>query len=374
MKAAKVKQRGLSALGFPNLMDATMFRSLALSFLVCFVTLAAIFNIFTLFELWRFIAKTHAGAGLVARYLLFLMPLITVELFPATMLISVLVTYALLARRHEAIAWWASGQSVYRLMLPGFFFALAIAAGSWLVQEYVMPGSNLKQDALRARIRGDQARAMTGTGRQWLASPDTRRFYSYEFAEDGSLIEPTVYELDPEAVHLARVVNGKSGAWSDSTHLKLSEAETLTLKDLEVQRTTENETVFAGVESPAVFKPTIDKPSQLSSRDLRGYLTAAKQRGMDVSTLAVALQKKYAGPFGIIIMALIGMPLAVSFGRKGTVIALCAAVVVGVSYWAVGGGFQQLGNHGLLRPSVAGWSPLVIFTAAGTYFLSRVRT
>lgn len=373
-KAAKVRQRGLSALGFPNLMDATLFRSLALSFLVCFVTLAAIFNIFTLFELWRFIAKTHAGAGLVARYLLFLMPLITVELFPATMLISVLVTYALLARRHEAIAWWASGQSVYRLMLPGFFFALAIALGSWLVQEYVMPGSNLKQDALRARIRGDQARAMTGTGRQWLASPDTRRFYSYEFAEDGSLIEPTVYELDPEAVHLARVVNGKRGAWSDSTHLKLTEAETLTLKDLEVQRTTENETIFAGVESPAVFKPTIDKPSQLSSRDLRGYLTAAKQRGMDVSTLAVALQKKYAGPFGIIIMALIGMPLAVSFGRKGTVIALCAAVVVGVSYWAVGGGFQQLGNHGLLRPSVAGWSPLVIFTAAGTYFLSRVRT
>jgi len=374
MKAAKVKQRGLSALGFPNLMDATLFRSLALSFLVCFVTLAAIFNIFTLFELWRFIAKTHAGAGLVARYLLFLMPLITVELFPATMLISVLVTYALLARRHEAIAWWASGQSVYRLMLPGFFFALAIALGSWLVQEYVMPGSNLKQDALRARIRGDQARAVTGTGRQWLASPDTRRFYSYEFAEDGSLIEPTVYELDPEAVHLARVVNGKSGAWSDSTHLKLTEAETLTLKDLEVQRTTENETTFAGVESPAVFKPTIDKPSQLSSRDLRGYLNAAKQRGMDVSTLAVALQKKYAGPFGIIIMALIGMPLAVSFGRKGAVIALCAAVVVGVSYWAVGGGFQQLGNHGLLRPSVAGWSPLVIFTAAGTYFLSRVRT
>jgi len=373
-KAAKVRQRGLSALGFPNLMDATLFRSLALSFLVCFVTLAAIFNIFTLFELWRFIAKTHAGAGLVARYLLFLMPLITVELFPATMLISVLVTYALLARRHEAIAWWASGQSVYRLMLPGFFFALAIALGSWLVQEYVMPGSNLKQDALRARIRGDQARAVTTAGRQWLASPDTRRFYSYEFAEDGSLIEPTVYELDSEAVHLARVVNGKSGAWSDSTHLKLTEAETLTLKDLEVQRTTENETVFAGVESPAVFKPTIDKPSQLSSRDLRGYLTAAKQRGMDVSTLAVALQKKYAGPFGIIIMALIGMPLAVSFGRKGTVIALCAAVVVGVSYWAVGGGFQQLGNHGLLRPSVAGWSPLVIFTAAGTYFLSRVRT
>lgn len=375
--ATKVRQRtqrGLSAFGFPNLMDATLLRSLIVSFVVCFVALAAIFNIFTLFELWRFIAVTNAGAGLVARYLLFLLPLITVELFPATMLISVLVTYALLAKRQEAIAWWASGQSVYRLMLPGFFFALAVAFGSYMVQERIMPGTNLKQDALRARIRGGEARATTRTGRQWLASTDTRRFYSYEFGEDGQLIEPTIYELDADAVHLAQVVSGKSGTWSDQNHLKLLDAETLALKGMEVERRNEAELTFAGVESPQIFKPTIDKPSQLSANDLRSYLTAAKQRGTDVSALAVALQRKYAGPFGIIIMAFIGMPLAVSFGRKGTVIALCAAVVVGIAYWAVGGGFQQLGNHGLLRPSVAGWSPLLIFAAAGTYFLSRVRT
>jgi LPS export ABC transporter permease LptG len=308
------------------------------------------------------------------RYLLFLLPLIAVELFPATMLISVLVTYALLAKRHEAIAWWASGQSVYRLMMPGILFALAVGFGSWLVQEHVMPGSNLKQDALRAQIRGGEARAITRTGRQWLASTDTRRFYSYEFAEDGSLIEPAVYELDADAVHIAQVVTGKSATWIDPSHLKINETETLALKGMEVESRQAPETVFAGVDSPAVFKPTIDKPSQLSADDLQAYLRAAKQRGMDVSALAVALQRKYAGPFSIVIMAIIGMPLAVSFGRKGTIIALCAAVVVSVAYWAVGGGFQQLGNHGLLRPSVAGWSPLVIFAAAGTYFLSRVRT
>jgi lipopolysaccharide export LptBFGC system permease protein LptF len=237
-----------------------------------------------------------------------------------------------------------------------------------------MPGSNLRQDALRARIRGGEARAITRTGRQWLASTETGRFYSYEFTEDGQLLEPTVYELDPEAVHLAQVVHGKTALWTDDTHLKLLDTETLTLKGLEVESKSARETIFAGVESPAVFKPTIDKPSQLSAKDLQAYLRAAKQRGMDVSALAVALQRKYAGPFSIIIMAIIGMPLAVSFGRKGTIIALCAAVVVSIAYWAVGGGFQQLGNHGLLRPSVAGWSPLVIFAAAGTYFLSKVRT
>jgi LPS export ABC transporter permease LptG len=373
-KSAEMAVRFRKTLAFPNLLDATLLRSLVLSFVVCFIALAAIFNIFTLFELWRFIAVTQAGAGLVARYLFFLLPLVAVELFPATMLVAVLVTYALLARRQEAIAWWASGQSVYRLMLPGLCFALAVAFGSWLIQEHVMPVSNLKQDALRARIRGGEARAITRTGRQWLASTDTRRFYSYEFGEDGSLIEPTVYELDADAVHLAQVVSGKSASWSDATHLKMLDTETLALKGMDVVRRSDAETVFAGVESPTVFKPTIDKPSQLSAKDLDRYLDAAKQRGIDVSSMAVALQRKYAGPFSIIIMALIGMPLAVSFGRKGTVIALCVAVVIGISYWAVGGGFQQLGNHGLLRPTVAGWSPLLIFAAAGTYFLSRVRT
>ncbi len=73
-------------------------------------------------------------------------------------------------------------------------------------------------------------------------------------------------------------------------------------------------------------------------------------------------------------MAFIGMPLALSFGKRGAIIALCVAVGVSAAYWAVGGGFQQLGNHGLLPPAVAAWASPVIFAAAGTYFLSRIRT
>lgn len=361
--------------GFPSLLDTSLFRTLGISFLLGFVALLSIVVIFTLFELWRFIGANHVPAVIVAKYLLSLLPVVTVELFPATMLITVLVTYALLARRSEAVAWWASGQSVYRLMVPGLLFAIAAGAGTWLVQEHLMPSANIRQEALRARIRGGQPRAITGTGRQWLASVESKRLYSYEFDDQGGVLnEPTIYELDNDGVHLTRVTHGKKGVWVAANEMLIKEAETINLRGMIVERQIAAETRLAGVDPPQVFKPLNDRPSQLTVAALSAYLKAAKMRGVDVSALALALQRKYVNPFSVLVMAFIGMPLALAFGRRGALVAMCVAVGVSVAYWGVGGGFQQLGNHGLLPPEVAAWSPPVLFAAVGTYFLSRVRT
>src|SRR5439155_24032611 len=125
-------------------------RTMTFSFFFGFVSLVLIFNVFTTFELWRFIATSKASMTLVAQYLFYLLPLVSIELFPGSVLVAALMTYALIARRREAVAWWASGQSVYRLMLTGLAFAILIAAGSWLIQERVMPQANVRQDNLRA--------------------------------------------------------------------------------------------------------------------------------------------------------------------------------------------------------------------------------
>jgi LPS export ABC transporter permease LptF/LPS export ABC transporter permease LptG len=366
---------GAGRSGFPSLLDTSLFRTLAISFLLGFLALLSIVVIFTLFELWRFIGANHVPAAIVARYLLSLLPVVTVELFPAAMLITVLVTYALLARRSEAIAWWASGQSVYRLMIPGILFAIAAGAGTWLVQEHLMPSANIKQEALRARIRGGQPRAITGAGRQWLASIESKRLYSYEFDDQRNVLtEPTIYELDDEGVHLVRVTTGKTGTWIAANEMLVKEAETLNLRGMIVERQVVAETKLAGLDPPQVFKPSNDRPSQLSVSALSSYVKAAKMRGINVSALALALQRKYVNPFSVLVMAFIGMPLALAFGRRGALVAMCVAVGVSIAYWGVGGGFQQLGNHGLLPPEVAAWSPPVLFAAVGTYFLSRVRT
>ena len=360
---------------FPTLLDLGLLRMMTMSFLFGFLALVAIFNIFTVFELWRFIAANHAGAKLIAEYLFYLLPLVSVELFPGSVLVAMLLTYALTAKRREAVAWWASGQGVYRLMLPGFAFALLIAAASWAIQERVMPQANVRQDSLRAKIRGNIAQIATGSEKRWLVSTDGRRIYAYEFDDLRQvLLKPSIYDFDDQQVELKRVITGEEGKWLGSNEFEIAHAQWINLDDSHVTRQSANQLKISGVDPPSVFKPTVDRPSQLSADRLRTYIKTLKARGADTAALAVALQRKYATPFSVIVMALIGMPLAISFGRKSTVIALCAAVVVSLAFWLVTGGFQQLGEHALLPPGPAVWTPIVIFACGGLYFISRVRT
>jgi lipopolysaccharide export LptBFGC system permease protein LptF len=131
-----------------------------------------------------------------------------------------------------------------------------------------------------------------------------------------------------------------------------------------------------GDETSELFKLVLTAPSEMTARGLSAYLKALKTRGESVAArpYAVALERRRADPFAPLAMTLIGAPLAFAFGRRSTLTAVCAAIVFGLTFWAVLGGFQQLGSYGLLAPFIAAWSPTVIFASVGLYCLSRSRT
>jgi len=365
----------LSIANFPTLLDIGVARTMMLSFTFGFIALVLIFDVFTTFELWKFISANRAPMRTVAEYLFYLLPLISVELFPGSVLVAALMTYALIAKRKEAVAWWSSGQSVYRLMVPGFIFAMAVAAGGWFIQERIMPQSNVRQDALRARIRGNIAQISAGADRRWLVNADGSRIYAYDFDDHRQvLLKPSIYEFDDQQTQLKRVINGEEGKWLNGNQFEVSKAQWISLDQPSVVREAAEQLQITGVDSPSTFRPTVDRPSQLDSVGLRTYIKTLKVRGAETASLAVALQKKYSSPFTVLVMALIGMPLAIEFGRKSTVIALCSAVAVSLAFWLISSGFQQLGEHSLLPPPAAVWTPIVMFACGGLYFISRVRT
>ncbi|HKS30231.1 MAG TPA: LptF/LptG family permease [Pyrinomonadaceae bacterium] len=362
-------------LGFPSLLDRTVIRTISLSFATVLAALTALILVFTLFELWKWIVERGTGARTVLEYLLYLLPFVSIQLASPSMLVAVLVSYALMARRSEAIAWWACGQSVFRLALPGLFTATCAGLLLWGVQERLMPAANLRQDALRAQIRTGTVRGYTQAGRLWLASTETGRIYSYTYDGTGGQLEGlSVYEFDPEGIHLRRIVKGETADWNASGRMVLEGAEETTLEGLSMASRQVSRLELERSDSPDLFKPWADKPSQLSAKELSAYIKTIRRKGEAVAPLMVALQRKYADPFGVVVMALVGIPLALAFGRRSAIAALSYAVAVGLAFWGVTSGSQQMGVYGFLPPAVAAWAPVVIFGATGTYLLARSRT
>jgi LPS export ABC transporter permease LptG/LPS export ABC transporter permease LptF len=356
-----------------GLLDRSIITSLLKNLLLVLSALIAIFFIFTLFELLRFIAAGGSTAQLVLRYLFFLLPYVCVAVTPVSMLLAVLITYALLARRSEAISWWASGQSVYRLLVPCFLCALAVGGALWGVQEKLMPSANRRQNALRVQIRSGGVQSEPQTGRVWVASGDTRRIYSYAPGRGaGGFVSPLVFDFDEGAVHLLRIVSGERASIPDGRHLEVEGAKVLDLSG--GQQYLKGGTESLEVSDPEVFKYQLNNPHELDAGELSAYIKTLKRNDGDVQSLSVALERKRAEPFSPIVMALVGAPLALAFGRRSAVTALCAAVFIALTFLGVTSGLQQIGLGGLLPPFVAAWSPIFIFAAVGLYFLTRAKT
>lgn len=374
---ARRGRRPRTALRF-SLISGLMDRSIALSLLVYFSAslfiMVGVFLVFTVFELLRFIAVSGAGAGMVARYLWYLVPLAALSVTPVCALVSVLVTYSLMARRSETVAWWACGQSLYRMALPACAFAALLSWGYWLVQERVLPGANQRQDALRLQIRAGPSRAAMSGGLQWLA-PSDRSVYAYTLtARPGELESPSAYLFDGEGVHLRRVITGERAKVGGSG-LRVEQA---TVLDLAERSLKPSPGVDVGeAVAPDLFKPLLISPSALNSEQLSEYIKLLKLResaGAEVTSYLVARERRLVDPLAPLVMTVISIPLATIFGRRSAVKSLFAAVVLGITFWGGASLFQQMGNYGLIPPTVAAFALPLLFTTIGAYIFSRTGT
>jgi len=357
-----------------GLLDKSIFKSLASNFLLIVSALVGIFLVFTLFELLRFIAVNRAAPGLVLRYMLFLLPFACLAVTPVGVLLSSLVTFALMVRRNESVAWWSSGQSVYRFILPCICFASLLGCGVWLLQDKVMPEANRRQNALRGVIRSGGAQAQAQKGRLWVSSADGRHIYAYNPPNPGgNLNDLVVYSFDREAMHIESIYVSRRASNARGSKLELFEAELFEFGGGRVSYRHEPSVLIDSGDLQA-FNAGLNRPMEFDFADLSAYIKALKERGANVQPLSVALQRRLVEPLLPLVMILVGAPLAFVYGRRGAVVALCVAIGVGLLFLGLMNVTQQVGASGLISAHIAAWSPPVLFTAAGLYLLSRSRT
>ncbi|MEX2662064.1 MAG: LptF/LptG family permease, partial [Vicinamibacterales bacterium] len=187
-------------------------RTVGLSFL----GLLGMFYISTFLDKAEKIFKGDASLGLVLQFLVYMTPQYIYFVVPLAVLLSVLVTFGLLARSSELTVLKACGISLYRISLPIIGLSLVGSALLFGLEQGVLAESNRKADAADRVIRNLPQQNLNPMNRRWIVARDGSVYhYGFFDAPQETLTNLTVYAPKPDAWRLSSMTSAASAAHRD---------------------------------------------------------------------------------------------------------------------------------------------------------------
>ena len=392
--------RSLLRIRFPLIVDEYIMRSFASNTLLVVFVFTMLFLVFTFFELIGDIIRNRTPLVTVGDYLLNLIPYILYNVTPLCVLVAVLITFGGLARSSEFTAMKAAGFSLYRIVMPVLLLSALIAVALFAFDDTLLPTANRRQEALRSVIKGKPAQTFLRPDRgQWIsgqnpmqqppdpstpdaahrATPPARIFYYQFFDPDVNIFKNlTVFEFDPQTFTLQRRIFAQSAHWDPEVNRWLFEngwARTFKGESISSYEPFVVTTFPDIREQPQYFKKE-DRPSQeMNFSELAAYIDDMKQSGIiGTQRLSVQLNRKFAYPLVTLVMAILAIPFALATGKRSGVTGFAVAILLAVGYLGILSLFEAMGNTSTLPAALAEWSPDVLFTFAGAWFLLRTPT
>ena len=367
----------------PQIVDTYLLSSFLFYFVLWLVSFVLMFHVFTFFELLSDVIKNHIAMSRVFTYLFFLSPRLIYRFTPVSVLTAVLVVFGVLTKNNEVTAFKACGVSMYRLTVPILAGGLLLSGGLFAFDHYWVPDADRIQDAIRSEIKGRPAHTSLDPTRTWFYGLDDR-IYNYRYFDQKAsvMVGVNVFEIDPATFRLKRHISAERANWVPAVNAWVFQNGWS--RDLKGYDSAAVFDFAGGVKVFPELKETPDyfvkgdlqssQTSQMNFLELRSYISDLQQSGFDTIALQVQLYKKFSVPLFAFILALVSAPFAFLAGNRGGMAGIGMSFIIFVTYVSIDQFFEQLGNLSELPPQMAAWSPDVVFSLVGLYFLARMRT
>jgi LPS export ABC transporter permease LptF/LPS export ABC transporter permease LptG len=398
-KAVVVVRIPRLTLRFPSILDRYIARSWVSNVALVMLAFASIYVLGEFMDLIDDIQQNRVKGKTLGLYYAYHLWQIGFTVAPIAVLVGVLVTLGLLARRNEITAMKAGGVSVYRAAGPVLGMGVLASLALYGLQEFVLPATNKVAAAHFNVIKGRPPQSSDQFDRRWLVASDDR-FYNFDYivqrdqppahgvAEpagrggDFSVYGLSIYDVEPQKwdlrertfVSRASWIPGSrsyelENGWRRTTGAQSAYQPFLHRRVRAIGRDPGGE-----LEPPPYFRRE-EKPSDtMGFRELRAYIASLEARGFDVAKFRVQLHRKVAFPAVGVVMTLLAIPFSFVVARRGALYGIGIAVVMAIVYWAVLSSFEALGNNAYLHPALAAWAPNLIFGAAGLYLILTLET
>lgn len=368
----------------PQVIDTYVLASFLFYFVLLVTSFVLIYHVCEFFTLLSDIIKNHPPMNHVLSYHLFLTPRLIYDFTPIGVLAAVLVAFGILSKHNEITAFKACGISVYRLSVPVLIAGFFLSGSLFAFDHYLVPDADRRQNALRDEIKGKPPQTYLRPDRKWIYGKHDRvYYYKYFDPAEHAMLDVNVYEIDPVQFRLKRHISAKRARWEPSMSKWVfqdgrswdMDPKCPACPPIHADNFTDSTRTFPELEeTPGYFLQEDKQARQMNFEELEVYIAKLQQSGFDTIPLQVAWNKKFSVPLFALIMAMVSIPFAFVAGNRGAMAGVGLSLGIAIAYWSMGQMFEQVGNLNQLPPAVAAWSPDVIFSLAGLYFIARMRT
>ncbi|HEX4167739.1 MAG TPA: LptF/LptG family permease [Bryobacteraceae bacterium] len=372
----QIRITGLRRFGLrPMLIDAYVLNGFVFYLIVLLGALVALIEVFTFFELLGDMIKNDISMSMMLDYLYHLAPSLIYQLTPIGTLFASLICFGILTKYNEVTAFKAGGVSVHRLAAPVLVVSFALSGLLFVFDHYYIPEANRRQEMLRAVIKNKPIATYLRPDRKWVFGEGSR-VYNYKFLDPhkAQMSQVNVYELDPKTFQIDHQISAERATWNPEIHNWVF-ANGLSMVEGNYQQFHRGTHVFRELtEPPSWFAKEEKEYKEMNFQELGKYIGELQTMGLNTVPLQVQYYKKFAVPLFVLIMALLSIPFAFVAGNRGAMTGVGISLAIAVAYWTIGTLFEQIGDLNQLPAAMAAWSPDIIFSLAGLYFMARMKT
>ncbi|MDM9560484.1 MULTISPECIES: LPS export ABC transporter permease LptG [Bordetella] len=334
----------------------------------CAVVLLALLGLFTFFALVDDLDNVGDKFSMPA--LLYMqalaLPTRLYDLLPIGLLIGAILALAGLAQRNELVILRVSGVSGMRLLRMLWLITVPLMIGATLLSEFVTPAAEIKSGEAALVFRGKASGNLMDSG-YWFKEPTrdggTRIINIGKLLADGNVEDVTLYEFKP-GLELRSLSQAATGAFSgdklvlkdvaetridDAAAEALANAKQPVKPPAQVVKLPQRE--LDTTLSPERLLARVLTPERMSLATLLDYIDYLHHNQLDAGRQVVALWRKVAYPFTLLVMITIAAPIGFMQTRRGGV---GAKVFIGI---LLGVGFFMLNQLALNVGMLSRWPP-----------------
>lgn len=313
--------------------------------------------------------KAEAPKSVMIAYFAYKIPAISCQMLPPATLTAVIILLSLMKRNNEVVALKASGVNTWQIAQPLVLLTGFLSVALFLFSETVVPYASTRCNEIwRVDVKKEAPGRFHGQNHIWYKGKKGIYFIRQFDNRKMMMVDPTFYFFD-DRFKIARRVDGRSGIWDGSVWRIEDGIVQNREKDggYDLNRFEHMDVKLDA--SPESFLREKVEPEEMGYVQLERFAQRLKLEGYDATRYFVELNIKIAFPFIVLIMALMGIPVALWKKGMGTPVAVSIGISLCFVYLLIMGLSRTLGFAGILPPFFAAWLANSIFLFLGVYLM-----